>query len=154
MASRRRPDVTLPFSGQIDEATGRARCCWCGTAVQGRRVSWCSDDCVMDYKLARGDQGAARKLVWKLHRGVCQICKTDVNKRKRELTARFGSIFVMLRMEPNLYDECRWEADHIVPIVEGGKLDRTNLRTACRRCHKDVTRALRQRLAAKRKART
>lgn len=102
----------------------------------------------MDYKLARGDQGAARKLVWKLHRGVCQICKTDVNKRRREILAEHGYM-----KSRELQDECRWEADHIVPIVEGGKLDRTNLRTVCRRCHKDVTRALRKRLAAKRKVR-
>jgi 5-methylcytosine-specific restriction protein A len=152
--SARRPDVTLPFMGKVCEVSGRNRCVWCGTPVTGRRVSWCSDDCVMDYKLAKGDQGAARRLVWKLHRGVCQICKVDVNKRRRELTKQFGSIWAMQRTRPDLYDQCRWEADHIVPIVEGGKLHRSNLRTACRRCHKNVTRELRKRLAAKRKAGT
>ena len=154
MTSLRRPDVRLRFVGQVDPKTGRSLCVWCGVAVEGRRVRWCSDDCVLDYKLARGDQGAARKLVWKLHRGVCQLCKTDVNKQRRALSKQFGSIFEMRRTRPELYDQCRWDADHIVPIVEGGKLDRTNLRTLCRRCHKDVTKKLRARLAAKRKART
>lgn len=149
--SARRPAVSLPFAGKVDPETGRKLCVWCGTPVTGRRVCWCSDDCVMDYKLAKGDQGAARRLVWKLHRGVCQICRVDVNKRKRELT-KGTTLWALRRERPELYDQCRWEADHIVPIVEGGKLDRTNLRTACRRCHKKVTRELRARLAVRRKA--
>ena len=146
--SLRRPDVKLPFAGKVDPKTGRALCVWCGTPVTGRRVRWCGDDCVMDYKLARGDQSAARRLVWKLHRGVCQICGVDVNKRRRQIKAEHGYV------KPEHRDLVKWEADHIVPIVEGGKLARDNLRTACRVCHKDVTRKLSQRLVAKRKART
>jgi 5-methylcytosine-specific restriction endonuclease McrA len=144
--SLRRPVVTLPFEGRVDPATGRNLCVWCGVAVQGRRVCWCSDTCVQDYKLAKGDQGAARRVVWKLHRGVCQICRVDVNKRRREILAEHGYM-----KSREFHDQTRWEADHIVPIVEGGKLDRTNLRTLCRACHKQVTRELRARLAAKRR---
>lgn len=46
-----------------------------------------------------------------------------------------------------------WEADHIVPVVEGGGgcgLD--NIRTLCRCCHKAETRALAKRRAAARRA--
>jgi 5-methylcytosine-specific restriction endonuclease McrA len=45
-----------------------------------------------------------------------------------------------------------WDADHIVPVVEGGGgcgLD--NLRTLCRPCHKEETRALARRRAEARR---
>lgn len=45
-----------------------------------------------------------------------------------------------------------WEADHIVPVVEGGggcELD--NYRTLCLECHRVETRALAQRRAQKRR---
>jgi len=38
-----------------------------------------------------------------------------------------------------------WEADHIVPIVEGGSLASINVRTLCWWCHRDETRALHRR---------
>lgn len=49
-----------------------------------------------------------------------------------------------------------WEADHIVPVVEGGGASRDsnpldNLRTLCRHCHRQETRALAARRAAARK---
>jgi 5-methylcytosine-specific restriction endonuclease McrA len=44
-----------------------------------------------------------------------------------------------------------WEADHIVPLIEGwdGELD--NVRTLCVPCHRKETAALRKRLAQARK---
>ena len=40
-----------------------------------------------------------------------------------------------------------WEADHIVPVVEGGgQCGPENYRTLCCRCHPKVTNELRQRL--------
>lgn len=46
-----------------------------------------------------------------------------------------------------------WEADHIIPVAEGGgQCGIENYRTLCVRCHRKVTRELRARLAAKRKA--
>jgi 5-methylcytosine-specific restriction endonuclease McrA len=35
-----------------------------------------------------------------------------------------------------------WEADHIVPVVEGGGNELANLRTLCTPCHRDATRTL------------
>ena len=41
-----------------------------------------------------------------------------------------------------------WEADHIVPVVEGGgECGLEGLRTLCLRCHRDATRALAKRRA-------
>ena len=46
-----------------------------------------------------------------------------------------------------------WEADHIVPVVEGGgECGLDGLRTLCLRCHKHETRALAKRRAEARKA--
>lgn len=39
-----------------------------------------------------------------------------------------------------------WDADHIVPVVEGGgECDLSNIRTLCLRCHRAMTAALRAR---------
>jgi hypothetical protein len=41
-----------------------------------------------------------------------------------------------------------WEADHIVPVIEGGgECGLENLRTVCLRCHKDATKKLAARRA-------
>ena len=40
-----------------------------------------------------------------------------------------------------------WDADHIVPVVEGGgECDLQNIRTLCLKCHRTVTAELRARL--------
>jgi 5-methylcytosine-specific restriction endonuclease McrA len=40
-----------------------------------------------------------------------------------------------------------WDADHIVPVAEGGgQCDLDNLRTLCVACHREATAALRARL--------
>lgn len=45
-----------------------------------------------------------------------------------------------------------WEADHIVPVVEGGgQCGPENMRTLCLECHRDETAKLRRRLYRKRK---
>ena len=42
-----------------------------------------------------------------------------------------------------------WDADHIVPVVEGGgECDLSNIRTLCLLCHREVTAALRERRRA------
>ncbi len=40
-----------------------------------------------------------------------------------------------------------WDADHILPVVEGGgECDLVNIRTLCLRCHRVATAALRERI--------
>ena len=46
-----------------------------------------------------------------------------------------------------------WEADHVVPLVEGGPHTLANMRTLCVPCHKRATAELAARRAAVRKVR-
>lgn len=43
-----------------------------------------------------------------------------------------------------------WEADHIVPVVEGGDSSLDNIRTLCIPCHRAETAALHARRAGRR----
>ncbi len=124
---RRRPTVVPPFNDQ------RGKCCWCGGALKGRQTRWCGEACVDHYLIAKGDQSRARRILWKRDAGKCAICKTTPDERKAAGLGR------------------TWDADHAVPIVEGGALAISNLRTLCRPCHLQVTRELRARLSQTRK---
>lgn len=99
----------------------KGHCTWCGQKVPKGRVTWCSDECVDDFQIRCQPTVATRK-VWERDRGICAICGVTAP----------------------------WQADHIVPVVEGGGLcDLSNYRTLCRPCHKRETAALRKRLAGK-----
>lgn len=45
-----------------------------------------------------------------------------------------------------------WQADHTIPLAEGGQNNLANGRTLCLCCHKAETKALAKRLAQRRKA--
>ncbi len=133
--SRRMP---LPFRGQKD-AEGRRLCSLCGVPVSGRRKSWCSQACVDRYMLSH--QGVARDRVWQRDGGVCALCGRDPS----DVHGPFLSVWQAKKAKA-------WEADHIVPLIEGGEHSMENLRTLCLVCHKAETRALAGRLAERRRA--
>ena len=59
--------------------------------------------------------------------------------RRQEMMAYWG---LKLKLRKSL-----WDADHIVPVVEGGgECDMANIRTLCLRCHRAATAALRERI--------
>lgn len=139
----RRPDVPLPFAGQKCPTTGRKLCAFCGTPVPPRRHRWCSDDCVERYLIAKGDQNAARRWCWSRDFGVCQLCRLDTVE-PHELQGMYGQQIPRAHMN---HRAGKWDADHTIPIVEGGAFARENLRTLCRPCHQRETAALRKRMA-------
>lgn len=172
--------MSLPRSGRLNEvypsrrdAQGNPLCRYCGAPLSGRRTSWCGEDCVREAKI-RLWPSAARYYVWERDHGVCALCGFDagllerVNRHLEHATDNeYGSDLqsymalrearvVLARVAgatmglwsrfPHL-----WEADHIVPVAEGGgQCGLENYRTACLRCHRAETRRLRQRLAGKR----
>lgn len=153
-------------------AHGPGVCRWCGGALSGGRRSWCSDACVEDYRM-RTDAGFAAAKVLARDRGICAECGVDCVRLRGFLraamrhfvpmgasseTRSFGfwsavskEIREQLRAAGfSTYGDRRlWEADHVVPVVEGGgSCGLENLRTLCQRCHKRET----ARLAARRAA--
>lgn len=104
-------------------------------------------------------------------RGVCAKCGRDTLELARKLTAILERFYAYqatwhekkraLRWEKLLRRlkltrwTCRlrhlWEADHVVPVVEGGPNALENLRTLCLPCHKSETRVLAARRARARR---
>jgi 5-methylcytosine-specific restriction endonuclease McrA len=120
------------------ERGARLPCRWCGGEVTGRRRTFCSDACVHEWKL-RTDPSYLREQVFKRDRGVCALCGLNteqLRKDKRKLDYGARRLF-----EKNWGSRRHlWDADHIVPVVQGGgECDLSNMRTLCLKCHREVT---------------
>ena len=153
---------------------GRNLCRWCKTEVTPPRRTFCTDACVHEWNL-RTHAGYLRRMVRERDHGVCAECGTNCVALRRALVrARYAEHMMHARWwtpeRVELYapttwarmaelgippkrralDRSLWEADHIIPVVEGGGccgLD--NLRTLCWRCHAAASKALRARLKPK-----
>ncbi len=104
-----------------------------------------------EWKL-RTDPGYVRECVLKRDRAVCAVCRTDTHEAWLRLKRARGERRAEMLAKWNLTKMNRrtlWDADHIVPVVEGGgECDLSNIRTLCLRCHREVTQALRERRRA------
>ena len=128
---------------------GRNLCRWCDLEVPPRRQTFCSDWCVHEWKL-RTQPGYLREQVFKRDKGKCALCGTDCQHellrlkllRKERREKAWGAWGLRPYGRRSL-----WDADHIVPVVEGGgECDLSNIRTLCLRCHRIATSELRARL--------
>ncbi len=142
---------------------GRALCRQCKIEVPRGRYTFCSDDCVHNWKLTTNGV-YLRQVLFRRDRGICAVCGLDTEKLKALLVAvwlrdperafqnayviGFGSCFKAMRWwrrQPR--PKSLWEADHVKPVVEGGGMcGLDNLRTLCKPCHKKATADLRARL--------
>lgn len=150
---------------------GRRLCRWCGKEVQPPRRTYCSDQCVHEW-LLRSSTDYLRRKVWERDHGVCALCGLDTEAvRKELLRLREARWRAQTREERDTADarlldrltelalpgaSCwyiphLWEADHIVPVSEGGDSNLENVRTLCWRCHRRVTAELARERAAKRR---
>lgn len=127
----------------------------------------------MESLRVRTSPSAARERVFERDRGVCARCGLDTVERMRRLRN-----LRRRRYRPELLEEARtlargfesaieigasrprmrihrtlWQADHILPVVEGGGgCGLENLRTLCLPCHRAETAELsRRRVAARRR---
>lgn len=104
----------------------------------------------------RSSTSYLRECVLARDRGICALCGIDtLLLRRRIMRLPFAERMRELKamIETGIIIRGRktwWEADHIVPVVEGGDSNLENLRTLCTACHSDVTRALRERRRAAR----
>ena len=135
---------------------GRSLCRWCNLEVPARRATFCSEWCVHEWRL-RSDPGYLRDQVFQRDRGVCALCQRNTIHAFSELKRSRGAKRARLLESWGLSRTRRkslWDADHIVPVDEGGgECDLNNLRTLCLICHRRETSALRARLRGCREAR-
>lgn len=92
--------VPPPYQGQ------KGRCHWCGTAdLPKGRSSWCSDECVEEYKM-RSWPAHVRTKVYKRDHGICALCGIDADKAFREWQEARKEI---VRLANRLHDKAtRW----------------------------------------------
>jgi 5-methylcytosine-specific restriction endonuclease McrA len=136
-------------SGLPKGPNGRCLCRWCNLEVPAGRLTFCSDWCVEEWRL-RSDPGHLRERVFERDRGICAACGLDCLAQWRHLKRLRGSgrskavAAWSLRGRKSL-----WDADHIVPVAEGGgECDLANMRTLCLKCHRVHSAMLRGRLRA------
>lgn len=152
----RRSIASAPFDnkGAGRGPNGRPRCRWCGVEVSPPRRTWCSQRCVDEFLVRKGDARAVR-IVFARDRGVCGLCGLDtesIRLRLREASVDARRILwgeLVVRGFNRL--QALYQVDHIRPVVEGGgSCGLENLRTLCVPCHKAETRALARRRAIER----
>jgi 5-methylcytosine-specific restriction protein A len=155
---------------------GNRLCGWCRAPLDRRSVGWCSDECAQEFWI-RGSRNYVIRLVYDRDQGVCATCGLDTKRLSRvvdRLRQRSERMWLSSGgyREPTDVDAIRWErvraelakrgyglverwhtpplweADHIVPIMEGGGCSGLeNYRTLCVPCHRAETRKLRARQA-------
>jgi 5-methylcytosine-specific restriction protein A len=128
--------------------SGRPLCRWCRVENPSGRRTFCSDACVHEWKL-RTDPGYLRERVLARDAGVCAKCGVDTIALRRDMRRLDYAARRKLLRDWGLSENNRkslWDADHIVPVVEGGgQCDLANMRTLCLKCHRAATAALRVR---------
>jgi 5-methylcytosine-specific restriction protein A len=127
---------------------GRPLCRWCGFEVPKGRRTFCSEACVHEWKL-RTDPGYLRDKVFARDRGICAKCGVDTISLRRDMRKLDFAARRQFLKQWKLREGTRkslWDADHIVPVAEGGgQCDLSNMRTLCLRCHAEATAELRER---------
>jgi 5-methylcytosine-specific restriction endonuclease McrA len=142
-------DLSLLARGQ----EGRPLCRWCRIEVPRGRRTFCGAPCVHAWRL-RTSASYLRQQVLARDHGLCARCTVDtlaahrlICRARGERLQRLLSLWGLRRLDR----KSLWDADHIVPVAEGGgECDLDNLRTLCVHCHRVVTRALRDRLRQQR----
>lgn len=144
--------------GWVDRASlpkgpnGRNLCRWCNLEVPQGRTTFCSPWCVNEWKL-RTNPGYLRERVFERDGGICALCGIDCAAEFLNLKRCRGqkrlTAWSHWRLRPGQRSSL-WDADHIVPVVEGGgECDLENIRTLCLRCHWEATAELRKRRATR-----
>jgi 5-methylcytosine-specific restriction endonuclease McrA len=137
---------TLPIN-----AEGYRECRYCHKSVKPPKRSFCSNECVHEYRL-RSDGTYLRLNVFERDHGICAICNIDTKDIAKKLLSTDKTdpsydkileeykISKKRKITPGKLGGGLWDADHIVCVKDGGGcsgLD--NLRTLCISCHKIIT---------------
>jgi 5-methylcytosine-specific restriction endonuclease McrA len=121
------------------DAQGNVVCRWCRGPVTPPRRTFCGDACVHEWKI-RSSPWYVRREVKKRDKGICRLCGTNVVKAHREWTRSKPPAADRKARKAWRAARPRWEADHIVPVADGGgECGLENYRLLCRPCHVRVT---------------
>ena len=128
---------------------------------------FCGDKCAAAY-FAASSQSSARHQLFDREMGVCQQCGFNGHsffKRLQALPTEQARMQALMsspysldsgrlrRMLTNPKEGDFWEADHIVPVAEGGgESDLSNFQTLCTPCHAKKTREQERRAKEERRA--
>ena len=121
-------------------AHGNRLCRWCQQEVFPPRQTYCSESCVTNWKL-RSDVAFLRSQLFLRDKGFCRSCGLDTLKLRRELydlceSERCERGRELGFSEYHAKNLMLWEADHVVPVSQGGVLaGLENYQTLCTVCH-------------------
>jgi 5-methylcytosine-specific restriction enzyme A len=140
VSNRRQRVVTADQWGKPErDAAGAPICRWCRGPVAPPRRTFCGDACVHEWKI-RSSPWYVRREVKKRDKGICRLCGLNVVKAHREWTRGKPPVTDRAARKRWRAARPRWEADHIVPVADGGgECGLDNYRLLCRPCHLRVT---------------
>lgn len=127
-----------------------AVCRWCYGAVPRGRRTYCSPECVHEWRL-RSSVSYLRECIFRRDRGVCSACQRDTEKDRRYLT-ELGSLDPALQLDvasdmavahrigPKGQVYSLWDADHRLAVADGGGMaGEQDISTLCLGCHRKKT---------------
>lgn len=123
---------------------GGRLCRWCAKEVFPPRQTYCSEDCVYEWKL-RSDVQFLRSQLFMRDKGFCASCGLDTLKLRRKLYDLPEQERVLRGAELGFSEHhaknlLLWEADHTVPVSKGGGLvGLEGFQTLCAPCHRKKT---------------
>lgn len=134
------------------------RCCrYCGGSVIPPRRTFCSADCIHEYRL-RSSGSYLRECVYLRDHGICAICGLDTKELAktlsrmspddpaRDILMKQNNIHKTRKIKLRKCGGGLWDADHIVQVQDGGgECGLENIRTLCIQCHKLITASSRSR---------
>jgi len=139
--------------------------CGCGITVPANRRSYVSVKCYKRYRNQNENHEDARAKLFARDGGVCSCCGADTIRMRAEYTKKLHDRFPheIPTLMDLLHPEMRpagmpglryswWQADHELPLIEGGNSEDENYRTLCVPCHKAENKKLAARMAEKRRA--
>lgn len=142
---------TLPPKHTLKKENGNYLCRWCNNVVKPPRITMCSNSCNHEI-LLRINTSYMRQCIFNRDKGICSICNIDTKDIANIARQLYGDEKTKFLKNHNIsnkrkityrYGGSLWDADHIIPVKEGGGccgLD--NMRTLCIKCHKLITKTM------------